>query len=368
VQSSQLPVFDDSSELQVQLAPFTGAGATSRRSGEQRVRGAHAISVQDQQPGVDGVVERERAADHRNLRGAKALAQRHRQEQSAEHRCEPWDASAEPLFDHVGNSDLVGRDGGTLVEERTSDLQREQRVAEGRLDDSTQHLPLQGQPEALREHPANRAEAQWTDGEPDSATTLECALEHPGRPRAPGEQEDGLTGVESPRGERERVRRRPVEPLHVVDGHDDRTLARQCAQDVEQREPDRVRLRSAVRILAEERRFECASLRCRQTFQPIEFDAVQQIDQAAERQLGVGAARSHREDATSPRSTAVEPGLPQGRLAYPRSADEHQRSARRIRIEELPELGKLGLAPDDLRDMLVQLLDPRSLTVAYYKP
>ena len=352
VQSSQLPVIDHSSELQVQLAPLTGAGATSRRSGEQRVRGSHAISVHDQQSCVDGVVERERAADHGNLRDAKALAQRHRQEQSAEHRCEPCDAGAEHLFDHLGNGDLLRRDRDPLVEERTADLEREQRVAEGRLDDATQHLPLQGQPESLREHPANRAEAQRADREPDSATTLDRVLEHAGRPGSPCEQEDDPTGVESPRGERERVGRRAVEPLHVVDGYDDRTLAGQCAQDVEQCEPDRVWLRGrAARIVAKQRRFECAALRRGQTVQPIEFDAVQQVDQAAERELGIGAARSHRQHATSPGPAVVEPGLPQGRLADPRSAHEHQRPTRRLRIEKRAELGEFGLAPDDLRNV-----------------
>ena len=55
---------------------------------------------------------------------------------------------------------------------------------------------------------------------------------------------------------------------------------------------------------------------------------------------------------------AVERGLPQGRLADPRPADEHERSTGRIRVEERAELGELGLAADDLRDVLVQLLRP----------
>ena len=238
---------------------------------------------------------------------------------------------------------------------------------ERRLDDPAQDLSLQGEPEALGEHAADGAEAQRSDADRRDHI-LERALERRRRPGAPGEQERRPT-VEPPRGERERVRRRGVEPLEVVDGDDnDRVALCQSAQDVQEGDPDRMRLGGrTVGVYAQQRRLERAALWRRQSLDVSEVDAVEQVDQARERQLGVGAARPRGKDAQAPAHAAVDPRLPQGRLPSPRATDQHERPDRRIRAEESVELRELGLAADDLRDMLVQLLCPRSLPLAYYK-
>ena len=151
-----------------------------------------------------------------------------------------------------------------------------------------------------------------------------------------------------------RTARRATE---VVDGDDDPPC--QSRRTLQERDPDRVRLgRCPVRVVSEQRRLERPALRRRQAVQLIEVDPVEQVDQARERQLGVGAARSRSEDAQSPAHAAVDPGFPQGRLAGARAADQHQRPARRFRVEERAEAGELGLAPDDLRNVLGSAAQP----------
>ena len=113
-----------------------------------------------------------------------------------------------------------------------------------------------------------------------------------------------------------------------------------------------------VGVCSQQRRLERAALWRRQTGDVGKIDPVEQVDQAGERQLGVGAARPCREDAQPPARAAVDARLPQRRLPRPRAADEHERPARRLRAQETVELGELGLAADDLRDMLIQLLGP----------
>jgi hypothetical protein len=109
-----------------------------------------------------------------------------------------------------------------------------------------------------------------------------------------------------------------------------------------------VRLRRRARRLgAQQRDLERRALWRRQPGQPAGVDAVAQVDQRGERQLGLGAAglcRQHAQPALAGRRDA---GLPQRRLADSRRAGEDERAL--AVVEELVQHRDLALAPHHAR-------------------
>ena len=141
-----------------------------------------------------------------------------------------------------------------MLDQRSPHLQREQRVAQRRLDDPSQQLPRQTQPEPLGQQPSGRAEAQRTDLQTLQHSALERPLQRGPTTGTPGEQEANRLVLEPTSRERERVRRRTIEPLDVVDRDQHRAASGQRTQPIQQAKVDRMLSWRDVRRLGPQQR------------------------------------------------------------------------------------------------------------------
>ena len=176
VERTQLRVADRTGEPFVHRATFTWTCTAPRRCGEQRMRRPHPVAVDDQEPAGDRIVDRGSTTDQRELRHTRVAAQRHGEQEPAQRCRQPCDPGAENGLDLLRHRDLVDRHRDTALEERSPELEREQRIPQRGLDDPAQDLPLQRQPQTLGEHAADGAEAQRPDGD-RCDHVLERALE-----------------------------------------------------------------------------------------------------------------------------------------------------------------------------------------------
>jgi hypothetical protein len=106
-----------------------------------------------------------------------------------------------------------------------------------------------------------------------------------------------------PKREPERARRRGVEPLEIVDRHDEPVVGEQL-QGVADRDPERPRIdRTAVGVLDQERDLECPALRRRERGQHVVEHSVEKIAEAGVRKaaLRLGRARGEQRNATPAR-------------------------------------------------------------------
>ena len=326
---------DRAREREVELPPLPRPRVLAGRRAEERMGGADPARLRAQQPGVYGVLDRVSAADRRELVRAQVAAQRDGEQGPALRVRQRRHAGAEHVLDRVRQRELLADLRQAALDQRAPDLQGEQGVAQRRVGDAAHERPRHAEPEPLRQQATRRVEIERADLD---ALASEHALER--RPAAgpPGQEErDPLLGEPRP-GEGQRLGGGRVEPLQVVDRHQQR--ARQPAQLVEHPERDRLALRRPVgRRRSQQRHLEGGPLRPRQAG---ELDAVEEVDQARERVARLGAARPRRHHTHPERARRVDPRLPQRGLADPGHAREHQRPPRRA--EELPEPRELRLA------------------------
>ena len=171
------------------------------------------------------------------------------------------DARPEQVLDVVRDRKVVADRRQSVDDEGASDLEREERVSERRLEHPAQDVPGQAEPDPVRKDAARRAEAQVADVDAFQRSPLERALEHGHRAGAPSKEERDRLPVEAAGNEGERVGGRAIDPLEVVDGHEQGLARGERAQRVHQRDRDRVRLgRGAGRFRAEERDLESVTL------------------------------------------------------------------------------------------------------------
>ena len=128
-------------------------------------------------------------------------------------------------------------------------------------------------------------------------------------------------------GELERAQRRAVEPLHVVDGHDDRALGGKGLEEAEEAHGRRPRVRLPVGLGAQQRDVEGASLRRGQVVLQLGVRLCDEIGQrrVGERRLRLGGPRD--EDAEPPPGGAGKRLAPDRRLADAGLAVEDERTA-----------------------------------------
>jgi hypothetical protein len=202
---------------------------------------------------------------------------------------------------------------------------------------------------ALADDVVQRAEAQPADShrpEPRPEPASQCGRKSGG---SRGHYERYRLRRQPARGKRERVARRRVEPLRVLDRHDDASGRRELPERRQQRHADRPDIRRPVVVLlAEERDGERASLRCRQSREHL-FDRLpEQVAEAHEAERRFGLRRAARQHPVSASLGFSDGGLPQGRLADPRLAlDEDRDGPLRIAGQTLLDRRELVLAADD---------------------
>ena len=208
------------------------------------MRGAHAVSgVGDQQSPLDRSLQLLGALDRRQLTGVKVRAQRDRHEQTALRCRQRRHPGPEHLLDPAGQRNVRANLRQTALQERASELEHEQRVAERDIDDAAQQLARQAQAEPLGQHPPRGADAQRPDLKALQPAALERPLERRRIIAAARQQEANGLAAEPARHKRQRLGRGRVEPLDVVDRDQQRRVRTQIPQHAQKSERDRVRLR-----------------------------------------------------------------------------------------------------------------------------
>ena len=162
--------------------------------------------------------------------------------------------------------------------------------------------------------------------------------------RAHGQQHDDRVGEQAPRGEHQRRRRGPVDPLHVVREHDDGPLLREGRQQAERRRADEMRLRGGGGREAE-RGLERRALRAGQALELAQHRA-QQLVQPGEGDLDLRLDAAHAQHRD--RARRVGGVLEQRRLADPRVAAQDQDPARALAgpRHQRVDAPALGRAPE----------------------
>jgi len=149
------------------------------------------------------------------------------------------------------------------------------------------------------------------------------AVHRGGLPRPRGDDDGHGVGEQPPRGEDERARRRPVEPLEVVHEHDDGALLGEHAEQPERRRADEVPL-AGVHHGQSEGAAQRRRLRCGQPVEDL-HDGPQERVQPAEGDvhLRLDAARAEHERVVGRLGRVLE----DGGLADPRLPSQHERGA-----------------------------------------
>ena len=231
---------------------------------------------------------------------------------------------------------------------RAAELQREERVPAREL--------VHVMEDRAGGHPAEPELQQALDGAEAERGQVE-AVEAIGGPveaerrrrRAGGslreQQGDRLVG-QAPRSEGEHRGGGPVEPLHVVDGDDERRGARQGAQRGQGRERDGLLVRRRAGVGDEQRGLERAPLRGGEVLQRLGVRAEQVAERGVgEARLRLGGTRGDRPHARGLGSSDRRP--PERRLADPRLARDQQRARSRPFEEPLHAL-QLLVPSDEL--------------------
>ena len=144
---------------------------------------------------------------------------------------------------------------------------------------------------------------------------------------APREQEAHGPVAEAAGRERQCVGRGRIEPLDVVDRHEQRRAVGEATQDVEESEGDRpLSGRRPLGLRAQQRDLERSPLGSRNVGDGGGIDAVEQVGQRGEGELGLGVARPRAEDVQAVLARRLAAGFPECRLADTRPTDEHERS------------------------------------------
>ena len=124
------------------------------------MRRAHAIVVDQQEARVDGAAKRLGAADRLELGPPQIGAQRDRDEKPPQRHLQGSHPRSEHLLDPAGHRNVLPALRQAALEQRATELEDEQRVAERGLDDTAQLLTRHGEPQPLGQDAARSAEAE----------------------------------------------------------------------------------------------------------------------------------------------------------------------------------------------------------------
>ena len=152
-------------------------------------------------------------------------------------------------------------------------------------------------------------------------------------PEAVGEaarEQDRERRVQAPKSERERTRRRGVEPLDVVDGEQQRFVGGQHRERASHGDTERARIDPIRGFLDEEGHLERTPPRRRKRWQDVIEDVLEQVAEAREREAAIGLGRSRFENAAAAPGRILHPRTPQGGLPDPCLALEDQDAGRRV--------------------------------------
>jgi hypothetical protein len=175
--------------------------------------------------------------------------------------------------------------------------------------------------------------------------------------RAPGQEETNVVCAEAAKRERERARRRGVEPLDVVDGDHERCAIAEHLEDVANRDGERALVDAiTLRVGSQHHDLEGTPSRwCERRQRVVECV----LEQVAEPYVSEGPLRlsgARRQNAQALRARVLDAGMPEGRLPDSRIAVEHEHPCAVLDlIDEPADGGELCLPADDLECLGVAL-------------
>ena len=152
---------------------------------------------------------------------------------------------------------------------------------------------------------------------------------------------------------RERVtecrERRRVQPLDVVDREAEGTVGREQPQRSEERGGHCAVVGVDGRLAEQQRGLERTPLDRRQLRQDVVGSGAEQVGEPCERKPGLGLRGARGQEAVAAGGGRVDAGQPEGRLADPRFALQHEHPCpvARARVEERVECAELLLPADD---------------------
>ena len=304
--------------------------------------------VDEQQPGVERVVERVAAGERRELGRAQVAAQRDREQQRARRRGQPATRVPSSSSTASGHRHVLADRRDAALDQRAADLEGEQRVPERRVDDRAQHAARQAQAEPAGQQRRVASRSSGPTSSRSSVPRCERPLERRRRPGRRARSKPDRRVAEPPRREGERLGRRRVEPLHVVDRDQHAAPSAASARSASSR-PSAIACGSggapagAARSSATSSAARCGAGRPASAAVPTPSS---RSISAAERELRLGAARACRQHRPAVLARHGDPGLPQRRLADPRPARQQQR--RPAARQERGQPRELRTTPDDL--------------------
>ena len=162
-------------------------------------------------------------------------------------------------------------------------------------------------------------------------------------------------GTQPPRRIAERRGGSGVEPLHVVDGHDKRSVLGKSTQRAENGDSHGALVGSRPLVLLEhERTGQCAALRIGQRSKCLVEHSVEQVAYSRERQRGLALRRTRLENPKSLLLSLRDARTPDRRLADPRLAFQQERPAE-LQAEEDGRrdraVGDVVVRPERLLDL-----------------
>ncbi len=232
---------------------------------------------------------------------------------------------------HCGNREAARELGRR---EAARQFQQGQRVAARLGQDPLAHALVERAPDDGVQQRAGVVVAQPFDDQ----------LRQPGQllgRRAGGEDQRDRLGQQAARDERERLQRRAVEPLRVVDTHNQRPLARHLGEQAEDRQPDQEAILGRTGRQPE-RDFERIALRRGQVLAAVEQRRAQLV-QPRERELHLGVDPGRPRDPE--RVRALDGVVEQRRLPDARVAAHHENAAAPVTKAGEEAIDRLTLVP-----------------------
>ena len=181
--------------------------------------------------------------------------------------------------------------------ERPSELQRVERVAARDLVDAEQRRPGERPFEALVHEPLERADTNRPHGQHLHRVLGQCQLElgavDPLADASREHQDDRL--LEPPKGERDRVHRRAIEPLDIVDRDDERAGRSEDLEAVPYSYSERTRICRVGRVAEKESCLERLASGRRERGDDLTERALEEVAEPGEGEVTLRLRRSRRE-------------------------------------------------------------------------
>jgi hypothetical protein len=313
-------------------AQVLGLDDADARRRVERMAEPHVVTIDVHELGVGcpGQVVRNRAAERNRQRVQRRLLSRGGHDQQLSGRSRKGRQPAQHELGQVEARDerIIGRTTQLRIE-RPGELQRVQRVAARVLVDLSHLRMAEVDARPLGHQAVERTGAQA--GEVNVVRGVRRPSERLRRsPRDPGGAQHPHPAARAPPGEPtygegQRSCRRRVNPLQVVDRHEDRSMVGEGGQRRRQRQADRAVLdRGTIGLLEHERHLESATLRSRQGQRLLVEVLGQQVTEDREGQVLLGVRRRRPQHLYAVLTRRLDPGRPEHALADPRLAQEHQ--------------------------------------------